>query len=62
MKNGYFIRVRKNNRYTQKQMACILGISYSLYQKIEYGLRRPPTKVYEVLKTKFSNDFKESQK
>lgn len=43
------IFIRKNNRYTQRQLADIWGISYSLYQKIEYGLRKAPHKNFDAL-------------
>ncbi len=35
------IKIRKENRYTQRELSRILGVSYSLYQKIEYGIRNP---------------------
>lgn len=41
MKNEEIIKMRKANRYTQRELSQILGVSYSLYQKIEYGLRKP---------------------
>lgn len=58
MKREEIIQIRKDNRYTQKQVAQILGISYSLYQKIEYGLRNPSKEFI----TNFKQFFKVKRK
>lgn len=60
MKNNDLITIRKQNRYTQKAMAEMLNISYSLYQKMEYGLRKINYSVVEKVSELFPN--KESGK
>lgn len=41
-----FKQFRKNKRYTQQEMADVLGISLRSYRNYEQGLRRMP---YEIL-------------
>lgn len=56
MENSDLIRIRKHNRYTQKAMAEMLGISYSLYQKLEYGLRKINSSIAEKIYQMFPEE------
>jgi len=44
---------RKDKRLTQAEMASVIRVSYSLYQKIENGERRPTIKFIEKFKKVF---------
>ena len=46
-------QLRKEKRYTQKEMAEILGVSRSYYEKIEYGIRKPSRAFLEKLLSRF---------
>lgn len=46
---------RQNHGYSKKQMAEILQISDSLYEKIEYGVRLPSRKFLSKFKAVFPN-------
>lgn len=46
-------KLRKENRYTLKQFAALIGVSNSLYEKVEYGIRRPSRAFLEKLKKCF---------
>lgn len=46
---------RENHGYSKKQMADILQISSSLYEKIEYGIRLPSRNFLCRFKTVFPN-------
>ena len=50
------VNFRNLNKLTQKQMAARLGITLTLYSKIELGLRNPS---YNFL-VKFKQAFKEA--
>lgn len=52
MENRYK-KLRKENRYTMKEMAKLLDVSQSYYQKIEYGIRKPSREFLRRLKTTF---------
>lgn len=48
-----FKKLRVEENITLKEMAEKLGISESLYQKLEYGIRQPSVKVLKKLKEAF---------
>jgi putative transcriptional regulator len=56
MKNSKLVRFRTEQKLTIPDMAKIIGISASYYEKIEYGDRKPS---YNFL-TKFKRAFPES--
>lgn len=43
-------QIRTNENLTSKEMAEKIGISESLYQKLEYGVRTPSIRVIQKLK------------
>lgn len=47
------INFRKKQKLTQKETAKILGISFAMYQAIEYELRNPSLKTLSKLKKVF---------
>ena len=51
----YLKDFRLNHGYSKKQMADILQISNSLYEKIEYGIRQPSRNFLIRFKTIFPN-------
>lgn len=50
-------RLRNKYDLTQKEIAKFLGISYSLYVKIENGFKRPSYRVLESLKIYYGEDL-----
>lgn len=38
---NWLVKFRREKGYTRNEMAKTLGVSVSLYEKIEYGDRRP---------------------
>lgn len=52
---GYLKDFRQNNGFSKKQMADILQISISLYEKIEYGVRLPSRNFLSRFKAVFPN-------
>ena len=38
---NWLVKFRREKGYTRNEMAKALGVSVSLYEKIEYGDRRP---------------------
>ncbi len=46
-------KFRTNKRYTMKEFAGIIGVSLSLYAKVEQGQRKPSRQFVEKLKTKY---------
>lgn len=44
---------RKNSGYSKEQMADKLNISSSLYEKVEYGIRKPSRKFLDKFKAVF---------
>jgi len=46
-------KLRKENRYTLKQFADLIGVSSSLYEKVEYGIRKPSRAFMEKVKARF---------
>lgn len=44
---------RKNKGYTTKDMARIIGVSQSLYEKIEFGARLPSRSFLKKFKDKY---------
>ena len=61
-RNIELISIRKQNRYTQSAMAAMLGVSYSLYQKLEYGLRKPTANFTARLFELFPREVEEGKK
>lgn len=53
MQRDELINFRKKEKFTQYEMAEILGISYSMYQALEYGFRAPSLKTLNKFKNKF---------
>lgn len=53
MQRDKLIKFRKKEKLTQNKMADILGISYTMYQSLEYGLRNPSIKTLNKFKVKF---------
>ena len=52
-------KARQNHSLTQKQVAEILGILPTSYQKIEYGERTGSVKIWDKLEDLFSISQKE---
>lgn len=53
--NDALIKLRKEKKYTQEELAKKIGITLTYYSKIELGLRNPS---YNFL-NKFKNTFPE---
>lgn len=53
MKRKKLIYFRKSQDKTKRQMATLLGISESYYEKIEYGVRNPSYNFIKKFKIKF---------
>ena len=47
---------RKMKKLTQKEMAKLIGISYSMYMKVEQNVRQPGLNTLKKIKKVF-NDF-----
>lgn len=47
------LRLRKKENMNQKEMANALDISFSMYQALEYGYRKPSVETLEKIKSKF---------
>lgn len=47
------VKIREKEKITQKEMAEKIGISFNMYQALEYGLRNPSLKTMNKLKQAF---------
>ena len=48
-------KFREEKKLTKQEMADILGITKSMYEKLEYGLRKPSLKTLKSFKEKFAD-------
>lgn len=48
-----FKQIRLQHNFTLKEMAIKMGISESLYQKLEYGIKKPSANVIKKAKDAF---------
>lgn len=53
MRHQFLYAFREKQQLTQAEMASVLLVSYSLYQKIENGEREPTIKFIKKFKKKF---------